>query len=41
MRWAIADVESEPLGLLKWDLGQALGMGHHIDPHVVGRDGEP
>ena len=32
MRWAIADVESEPLGLLEWNLGQALGTGRHVEP---------
>ena len=32
MRWAIAVIESKPLGLFEVESGQALGMG---------RDGEP
>ena len=32
MRWATADVESGPLGLLRQDLRQAFGMGRHVEP---------
>ena len=32
MRWAIADIESKPLGLFEVESGQALGTGRHVEP---------
>ena len=41
MRWATADVEFEPLGLLKWDPGQALGTGRHVEPMQLAATANP